>query len=638
MTAAKEAFGSRDMRWWLYPENEVHSSVNGSLDRLRDSQEHRRRLNLHHWRIFDAKAPIGDIPMQFNRADPTPGIRMNLNVTRNIINSVNAKTCKSRPKPTFLTEDGDFTIRRRAKLLERFCEGMFTAVDIFKKGSIVSRDAMIFGLGCVKVFVDNDSDEICVERVLPGELVVDDVDGMYGDPRTFYQVKQIDRAVLAEMYPEHVQEIRESKSFYVPDGRYRPENDRISVYEAWHLPSSKNAGDGRHVICLDNVTLFDEPYDQTWVPFVFLRWSESVTGFYGDGLVEEIAPIQMEINRLVRNIQMAQHLASVPRIFVEHGSKVVKSHLTNDIGAIVEYTGQPPIVSAPSAVSPDLYAHLDRLYKRAYDTVGVSELSAHSAVPAGLDGGSGKALQVYNDIESERFILYGRAYEQFFIDVAKLMIRCARDVAARTDNFHVTYRGGKFLQKIRWDEVDLEDDMFDMVVFPTSMLASTPSARIRQVESLAQAGWITPEQAKRLLDFPDIERENALEQAAYDASQRHIEDILYHDRDDVIPEPFDDLALCKEQAQAAYLKARNDGAPEDRLDALRRFIEDCIATMQAASHKAQGPGPEMAPPPPMPPGGPEMPLPPPGAPPGVPPEMMAALPGGGGPVPPMPPV
>jgi hypothetical protein len=43
------------------------------------------------------------------------------------------------------------------------------------------------------------------------------------------------------------------------------------------------------------------------------------------------------------------------------------------------------------AMHPEVYNHLDRLYQRAYEISGISELSATGKKPAGLE--SGAALQ-----------------------------------------------------------------------------------------------------------------------------------------------------------------------------------------------------------------------------------------------------
>jgi hypothetical protein len=71
------------------------------------------------------------------------------------------------------------------------------------------------------------------------------------------------------------------------------------------------------------------------------------------------------------------------------------------------------------------------------------------------------------------------------------------------------------------------------------------------------------------------------------------------------PEPYDDLDLCLSTANAIYLRARSQGAPEDRLDLLRAFLEETnqlisqreaqrMAQQQAAVAAATPPTPDAA--------------------------------------------
>ena len=583
--AAREVY-SLDQRWWLADEGDVHGRVWSTLGSIQGDQQWRRTQMEHHARLYSDRPSHAMGSSLYARIDPTPGTRLSINVCRNMVDSVVAKITKSRPKPTFLTDGGTFDLTRRARLLERFCEGLFYEVGIYQTAPRVFRDACIFGTGAVKVFADTHSQRIRVERILPGELVVDDSDGRYGDPRSVYHVKFVDRAVLADIYPERIEDIRKAQRMPEYQMTSDERSDRVMVVEAWHLPSGPSARDGRHCIAISSADLLDEPYQRDRPPFAVLRWSDPIEGWYGTGLVEQLTPIQMELNRIALRTQQAMHLMAVPRVYVERGSQVVLSHLNNDIGNIIEYTGTPPVVNVGQAASGEVYAQFDRLYAKAYETTGISQLSAQSQIPRGIDGGSGRALTVYNDIESERFIVVGRAYEQFFLDIAALAIDAAREIAESDDGFTVKYPGGRFLQSVDWQDVDLAADQYTMQVFPTSALASTPAARMRQVEAWAQAGWLTPAQAKRLLDFPDLDRENQLDRAAHDAAERHVDDILYGGRDDVVPEAFDDLALCAQMAQAAYLAARNDDAPEDRLEALRRYMDDCRELMRRAAEAA----------------------------------------------------
>jgi len=173
------------------------------------------------------------------------------------------------------------------------------------------------------------------------------VDGFYGSPRNFYQRKFIDRQVLLRLFPNHAAEIRQaSRTTDNIDFANTTLVDQIEVLEAWHLPSGEGATDGRHVICISNATLVDEQWDKGSFPFVFVRWTDPMLGFWGEGVACDIQGMQVEINK------------SVPRIYVENGSKIRKSFFNNEIGTIIPYTGQPPVQMTPPSLNREIFDHL----------------------------------------------------------------------------------------------------------------------------------------------------------------------------------------------------------------------------------------------------------------------------------------
>jgi hypothetical protein len=75
------------------------------------------------------------------------------------------------------------------------------------------------------------------------------------------------------------------------------------------------------------------------------------------------------------------------------------------------------------------------------------------------------------------------------------------------------------------------------------------------------------------------------------------------------PEPFQDLNTGITIFQQAYLRAKIDEVPEDRLELLRIWIESAQAMIAAAQPTQPAPTPEAAPGPEMPPEGqPPMPV------------------------------
>ena len=573
--------------WWQSDKSEVNSFVFDAVGFIDDKQEYRTTSDLRHLRLYSNAQLLGLSSSSYARAPSLSNSSVNrlaLNIVHSMVSTIVSKIMKNRPRPLFLTSGGDYTMKRRAKLLNKFVLGLFYGTDMYEMGEAACLDSCIFGTGFIKIF-EEDGD-IRAERVFPHEIVVDDTEAIYGKPRQMFQRKNVNKEVLASAFPEFEAQIRSANPPSDTDGNINEEvHDQVSVIEAWHLPSSRTAKDGRHVMCINNMCLLDEEYRLPYFPFVSLRWSQRALGFWGQGIAEQLTGLQIEINKLLHTIQVAMHLVSVPKVFIERGSKVSKAHLNNEIGGVIEYAGTPPIFKTAQAVSPEMFNHLERLYNKAYEIVGVSQLSASSRKPTGLD--SGRALREFSDIESERFLSFARAYEKMFLDASKIMVNMARDMYERGNkDFAVTSFSKTTMEKIKWGEIDLKEEQYVMQVFPTSLLPVTPAARLQTVEEMMRTGLINREDGLALLDFPDIESIQDLESAAMDDIERTIEEMI----DNGVytpPEPFTNLMLAMRKMNQAYIRAKLDNVPDSKLELMRRYVADAQALISQARQAEQ---------------------------------------------------
>jgi hypothetical protein len=490
---------------------------------------------------------------------------------------------KNKPKPAFVTSGASWKVQRRAKQLDKFVDGIFYENDVYELTTQVLKDVLVFGTGVVHVFEDEGRCKF--ERVIPSEIYVDQMESFYGYPRQMHRIKNVDRGVLMAMYPEHRSDILEAQAAVLDTtGTFQNIADQITVVESWHLPSSKDAKDGLHVIAIDRKILFKETYEKTDFPFAFMHFSQRLYGFWGQGLAEQIQNLQLEINKILWVIQRSMHMAGTFKVFLEHGSKIVKEHVSNDIGVIINYTGTPPQYVTPTIVPPEVYAHLGTLKNQAFEQAGISQLSANSQKPAGLN--SGKALREFNDIETERFMALGHSYERYFIKIAKLAIDCVKDIFEREKSYPVSAPGKKFLETLDWKSIRLEDDEYTLKIYPVSRLPNDPAGQLQTITEYIQAGFITPRAGRRLLDFPDLERAEDLSNSPEEWLHKVIEEMVddgkvYH------PEPDDDLPLAREMALQYLAYAKTNGAPEENLQILRDFISEVDQLSQMAIEAQQ---------------------------------------------------
>jgi hypothetical protein len=582
--------------WWTLPERDMYTSVQALLKFIDTDQSYRQNENFKYMRLYGNYDLSNLRAYQYLQAEPSSSIqnRVTLNIIQSMCDTVVSKITKNKPKCTFLTDGGDFSQQRKAKKLTQFIEGQFQLTDFYTKAARAFLDATIFGTGALKIYKNNN--QIHVERVFIDEIKIDDNEALYGEPRQMHQKKYIDKRVLATMFPDSKDIILSLGLELTDTYSAAPARDRnlVLVTESWHLKSGPDATDGKHCITILNHTLFSEQYDKEYFPFVFFRWGLRPMGFFGQGLAEQLSGLQLEINKILRTIQVSMHLVSIPKIFVEASSKIVDAHLDNKIGGIIKYAGTLPTEGKLGSIPEELFAHLDRLYSRAYEIAGISQLSATAQKPAGLN--SGKALRVFNDLETERFMSVAMRYEKAFMDAAPIMLDLAKEIDADLkeggQKYSVKVKGRKFLETIKWNEVDMDKDDYVMSIFPTSALSATPAGRLQDIQELIQAGFVNQEDAMKLLDFPDLQSFYNFQTAPGEDIDMLIEKFIDKGEYET-PEPYQDLEYGKQKMQKAYLLFKSQGASDDRLELFRRWIEDAkvlqdraIADMQRMQAQA----------------------------------------------------
>lgn len=565
--------------WWQYSlEDQFHDKLFEKIRQLSNKQSYRSADNLRHMRLYGNNeilgTRLGEYTVQNNLS------RLTLNIIQSVIDTKTAKIAKNKPKATFLTEDGDWQMQQQSKKLEKYVAGCMYQDRLYIKGPIIFRDSDVFGSGALKFYVSGD--KIVSERVFPEEIKVEDSEAIYGKPRTIYQTKYVSKAVLKarftdEAIQQKIDEAPAPKHQYLVD---KYSSEMIEVVEAWRLPSGKIKG--RHVISIEGADLLKEEWKEDYFPFVFLNLSPKLLGFWGQGAAERLTGLQVEINKILKRIQLCIHLGLVPTLYMQYGSRIVKSHLNNKIGNIVEFEGQPPQDRTLMQVPVQLFAQLESLINKAYEQEGISQMSAASKNPLGANA-SGRAIREYNDIESERFQMEGQRYEEFFIDCARMYINMSKSMKA---DHKVRAISKNTSEEIKWSDINLKDDSYVMKIYPTNLFSSTPAAKLQEIQEMMEAGFFSPEEAMMLLDYPDLESVVSVKTAAIKDIKRTI-DTMVEKNEYIQPEKYQNLRLGIKMCQESYLKYKNAGLSEDRLSLLAQWIDEADAMVAQADQAAQ---------------------------------------------------
>ena len=587
-------------RWWAADGKELAAGISSTVEFLQRVQAPRLRQHIISARLYGNIAMMGPGASAYARLATSQSAqkdRITYNAIQSIIDTLTSRIGETKPRPYYLTSGGSFAQQRKAKKLNQFTEGVFYETKAYDKGLDCFRDGAIWGDGFMGVF--RRGGKLHHERVLGSELWVDEVEAMYGHPRNMYRVKDVDREVLLAEYPDAKKAIL-AAGRVVEDMRGENVSDMVRVIEAWHLPALSPKGElsgGLNAVVLanqgtgDGILVEPEEWPYDFFPFARFPWCRRPVGFWSQGLCEQLQGEQLELNKELWFIQRSMQLAGTIKVLLKNGSKVSKEHLTNDVGAVITYTGDVPQFYCPEPIHPVFFENVNRIIERMYRQAGASELASSSKKPAGLN--SGKALREFEDIESERHRTTSRLNDNFYLEQAMLDLRMAKGLSGY--KVKVPGRHAFNVIDVAKDIGDVDEDSFVRQCFPVSRLPRDPAGRLQTIQEYMQAGMMTQRQGRRALDFPDLEQVESLANAQEDILTKVLDDILDEGKYRP-PEPTDDLPLAKEMCLEYIQRYRQfDDAEYEKLDLLRRFNSQCDTLMK----KAMGPGVAAG----MPPGG-----------------------------------
>jgi len=591
------------------------------------------------------------------------------NVIMSCTDTALAKLTLHKPMANFSTFGADMELKEAAKVTEKLNVGALQADEGYKTARAVMKDAMLCPVGVVKTFEEHhggDKHAIRYRRVHPSKVLWDieaTVDNRR--PRTFYEFDERGRASLLEQFAYEGHPQREKNLEAILNAphvtvrgaasRGKRIRDLVEVFEGYR--EGRHGQPGKHIIAIKSQSKGQNGYAllcEDWegaAPYSFVRWSEDELGFDGLSIAHILRGIQEEIDFVLEHLRDNHQSNSRPYFLKPLTSDVDDDAFMSDAPhRLVKYTGTKPEIVMPDIASPQVFQYLEQLYNRAFELVGLSQLSATSKKPADLE--SGAALRTYLDVETVRFSVPQDSYEQLFVDLGRQTARCARRIQKKFPGWWVGYVGNdRMMQKVNVADALLDENKFQVRIHPISSLPLQPSARLDRVAEMARDQLITPSEFKYLANAPDLEDFVQLDNAPYEDLKAMFEAMLNpkrttdpSDYERLAPREYMELSVGIKLATSFRARAAVDGADDWRLQMLEDWIIEAetleqdklqsqLAIQQLELQKAQmeqelqaiqgaaaGAAPPMGPPPA---GGPEQ---PPGG------------PGAGAPMPPQPPM
>lgn len=637
---AKKEAGVKSCQWWRASDEEgrkPHEMLDGLISTILSDQSDRYQAYKLYAEVFgqDISNYSGDF---YGYSD-----KLSINELQNTIETLHAQIFKNHVVPAPCPAEGDYEEQFRALGFGRWIEGIIDDTKLFHEAMpVVGLDALVFGTGIAKIYSKDGElgPKICIERVCPLDCYVDRVEAKHGKPRNFYQKSQIDRWVLFEKFADDddkALKIIDARQLDGPEETDPSEGDQLTVWEAWHLPSSPTAKDGRHVIWIRGCTLVDELWEEPTFPFLFMKFGTPLSGFWGCSAVARLMPAQKAYDKLTQRIDVAHDLLGKPLLIKRKGASLQKAHLDDDDDGISILETEQPTADIkewnPVPITPDAYRERDSLPQRMRGSIGISGFEAQLALPQQLREASGAALERWVEAGNARHAMFHKEYERFMLDLAWAVLREACRLEKAGKDVVVLAPGSmkSTIQMLKFSEVKLDMERLKLRVMPISQLPRTFAGRVKELSVLRDRGDITQKTYLRLLELPDIDSEVDSYVSDEDIIRKNL-DLMLRTGKYISPLPYDNLdMIVKFAARKIHeVRCREVEDAEDKVALLVQYIDDAL---ELKGGIGPAPDPAAAFAAPAPPVGPDgLPLPPPGPP--LPPQAPGAAVPPGPPLPP----
>lgn len=480
---------------------------------------------------------IGYFQIDASPEDDTT-ITPSINIIKSCIDTLTSKMAQSKVRPFFNTINGTYKDQHICRQTQQFFDQYFDYEDCNRKVSECFRDSAIFDTGWIYI------DEVTkhINKALPWQVYFRPSEMTYNKlTRIYYERTDYPVTLL----PEEIANDITSNSEYVRFGVYY---DTFNHKKAYYCSDTKKL-------------IYSSDYESEELPFVCLNYSTPVFGNTSLSVADMLYSIQMEINQLAAKIKDASQLSDANTYFIPDDSDIKVTQLNNRIGNIIKYratpnmTGSPVTCSTHPFIDPQYQSTLDSYIEKAYEMIGISALSAQSKKPTGLD--SGIALTTMEDVESDRFETQLNQVIKCYIEIAKKCISVfpKNENILPESNSRVT---------IKWKDIVEETNKMVIQKSSADALSKDPAEKLKELQSLAQAGIIPASRVATFLEIPDINSGFSLTTNAINAVLSVIDDCLKNDNFDIpVYIPYD---MLEEEILNTQLSLRSANYEKNKKD------------------------------------------------------------------------
>jgi hypothetical protein len=397
-----------------------------------------------------------------------------INVIKSVIDSIVSKLSNNKTRPFFSPVNGNFKTRQVVRQAQQYFDQTYDQLHVHDIVSDAFKNACIFDIGYI--FVDPFTYEVsCLPTWTIATL---NAEAAYSAPtKMLIEMKNMPSMLLNKYGIKH-------------DARYCNFEMFVDIIEK------------KATIFVNEQPVKTIKYDCDQLPIVRVYFNKPVYGNRTVSIADELEGLQTHIDLLSAKMSAAEQLTPANTIYVYNGtSNLHASDLSNKDGKVYELDMDPGMSKLPveyvprSPHDPIWQQQLEYYVQKAYDMIGISQLSSQSRKPSGLD--SGVALQTMEDIESDRFETQVTHYTNAYVELALLMLKIMPDDAPilPTTAYNSSYT---------WKDIKEQQSLFKIQYSAASALSKDPAERLKQVLQLTQVGLIDPAKTAQYLDLPDL--------------------------------------------------------------------------------------------------------------------------------------
>lgn len=441
----------------------------------------------------------------FNIEDDTTS-SIQENIIASCIETLCSKIASQKVRPFFNTVNGTFKEMQVARQAQVFFDQLYEENNVNKVVTSAFRDACIFDKGIVKI-----SDDGITNR-LPWNV--------YVDPREM-SYNQI--TYVAERLPKTPGRLLELKYGIKAD-----RNLDYTVYEYYDVMEHVKA-----IYVMEMNKVISTKYGPNVIPYLTIHYSNPIKGNTSQSVVDQLYGIQMQIDELLAVMKDSIAMNPGMTLLVPRSSNIKTNMLSNRTGQIIQYDPIPGQTTSPvtyatnDIISAQFVLLLDKLKNDAYEIVGISQLSATSQKPEGLN--SGIALSTMEDIESDRFETQLNNVIRLYVDIAKACL----DIFPPDEDI---LPNDIVRANIKWADIVEARNNMKIQFSAAQSLSKDPSEKLKQLTALASSGVIPQSHIATLMELPDLNAGYSIANNAFNAVYTFIDEVIKTGVPETIPE------------------------------------------------------------------------------------------------------